>query len=419
MYKKRTWAIWSIVTLFAGFQLFIGILFGISIKELATKFSISSADVSNIVAIYFLFYALMQIPAGVMIDKLSIKYTLFTVSILIIIGLLILGSTHSTVLAYLSAVLMGTASSFIFISAVILIERWFTLKMFSIAVGMTSGLYGLTASLFAYFIMELHPIIHVSKVFLTAGVAAIFAILIPSIIKDYPHENNLTDINKKNINIITAIYKSVSNIQIILASIMTALVLGSMLAFITFWNIQYQTLYGLNTQTISLLNITALTGMAIGAPSLGWLSERIGKRKPVGFMICICLFFCLVIILQPINLSLPTVYIMMFLIGFFANNVSIGFSIVKENSEPQHIGTSIAFANTILFLGLSLFQFIPGKILSYPHIFKNSLIKLYITKNISIMSISFYCYPIAILIAFIILFFIKETNCKSTTNQKK
>ena len=28
-------------------------------------------------------------------------------------------------------------------------------------------------------------------------------------------------------------------------------------------------------------------------------------------------------------------------------------------------------------------------------------------------------YPIAILIAFIILFFIKETNCKSTTNQKK
>jgi MFS family permease len=143
MYNKRAWAIWCVATLFVAFQLFIGILFGISIKEMATAFSISTTDVSNIVALYFFSYAVMQIPAGFIIDRLSIKYTLFVVALIIVAGLFILAMAHSVILAYIAAAFMGIASSFNFVSAVILIGRWFSPKMFSVAVGLTSGCNGL------------------------------------------------------------------------------------------------------------------------------------------------------------------------------------------------------------------------------------------------------------------------------------
>ena len=416
MYNKRAWAIWSVATLFVAFQLFIGILFGISIKELTAAFSISSTGVSNIVALYFFSYAIMQIPAGLIIDRLSVKYTLFVVSLLIVSGLFILATTHSLYLAYLAAGLMGVASSFNFVSAVILIERWFNPKMFSVAVGMTSGCHGLIASLTAYFIESASPVMHISKIALTACLGIVISILILFIVKDYPKGTKLKDIEKKPINIFKAIYTSVSNVQVILASFVTALSFGAMLAFITFWNIQYQKLYGLDIMIISMLNITALTGIAIGAPLFGWISEKIGKRKPVGIGICVCLFLPLFVILQPVKLPMPVVFIAMFFVGFFANNVSIGFSIVKENSKPHLIGTSIAFANTVLFLGLSLFQYVPGKISSFLNIYKQFLIKSYRSTDISTMSMSFYVYLLAVILALIIHFFIKETYCKSRAN---
>ena len=419
MFNKRAWSIWIVATLFVAFQLFVGILFGISTKELSSALSISGMDVSNIVAIYFLAYACMQIPAGFIIDRVSIKYTLLTASILIVVGLIILGITHSLLFAYLAAILMGFASSFCFVAAVVLIGRWFNPKMFSVVVGMTSGANGLMASLICYIILSVGPVLHINYIILTAVLGIIISVLILLIVKDYPKETELIDIEKTSPNILTAIYKSVCNTQIFLASIITALIYGSMLSFITFWNIQYQELYGNDLVVISLLNITALAGIAIGAPLFGLISEKVGKRKPVGMGICIGLFLSLMILLQPVRLSLPVVFIAMFLIGFFANNVSIGFSIVKENSSPQFIGTSIAYANTILFLGLSLFNILPGGISNFLHMHRHFSIGSYISKDISFMSIALYIYPLAAIVALILHFFIKETNCRSRGDLKK
>jgi MFS family permease len=272
------------------------------------------------------------------------------------------------------------------------------------------------ASLTAYFIVKVSSSTHIGAIILTALIGIIIAFLILFVIRDYPKGTMLKNIEKKPINVFNAIYTSISNVQIILASFATALIYGAMLAFITFWNIQYQGLYGLDMLTISMLNITALAGIAVGAPLFGWISEKIGKRKPVGIGICICILLPLIVILQPIKLPMPILFASMFFIGFFANNVSIGFSIVKENSQPHLIGTSIAFANTILFLGLSLFQFIPGKISSFLNVHKMFLIKSYVSTGISTMSMSFYVYICAVIASLIIYFFIKETYCKSRIN---
>ena len=417
--SRRAWSIWFVATLFVALQLFISILFGISTKELSSTLSISEASVGNIAAVFALSYACMQIPAGFILDRVSIKWTLFIVALLTVIGLFILGTTHSVFIAYFAALLMGIATSFTFVAAALLIGRWFNPNRFSIILGACSGTNGLLAALAVYPVLLISPAVHANYIVLTAVLGIIITVLILVVIRDYPKGTKQTDTEHNPVSIFTEIYKSVCNSQILLASVITALGFGSMISFMTFWNIQYQALYGLDLKTISLLNIIALIGVAIGAPTLGMLSEKVGKRKPVGMGICVCLFFCLAVLLQPVKLPLPVVFITMFCIGFFANNVAISFALVKENSEPQFIGTAISVANTILFLGVSLFNFLPGGISNYLHSFKQISIHTHITRDISYMSTALYIYPLAAIITFILFFFIKETHCKSRIDIKE
>jgi MFS family permease len=130
-YSKRAWVIWGIATLFVAFQLFIGILFGIGVKEISTSFSITTNAVSKLSAVYFLAYACMQIPAGLILDRFSVKYVLFIGALLITLPLFILIFSHSLILAYIASIIMGIGSSFTFVGAIILNARWFPPKMVS------------------------------------------------------------------------------------------------------------------------------------------------------------------------------------------------------------------------------------------------------------------------------------------------
>jgi MFS family permease len=423
-YPKRAWVIWGAATLLVAFQLFVNILFGMATKEISMSYSITATEVSRILAVYTLVYACMQIPAGLIIDKFNIKYVLFIASVLITAPLFLLGTSHSVDMAYFAAVIMGFGASFSFIGAVILNARWFPPKMFSVATGLTSGCNGLIASLFGFLIVSIIPSFHIGnpQIILTGFMGIIITVLVLFLIKSHPQKKEIKESESKPVvkkNIWIGLYIAICNRQVVLAALMTALVYGSMLAFFTFWNLQYQELYGLSIKTISLLNIVALAGIAIGAPLSGFISEKIGKRKPVGYAICIGLFICLVIVLQPIKLSTPIVFILMFFLGLFSNNVSIGFSLIKENSDPHFVGTAIAFANTILFLGLSLMQIVPGAILPFLYKHQSILINNYISKDISAMSIAHYSFLISVVIAFMCLIFIKETSCKSIARSQE
>ncbi|MCP4180021.1 MAG: MFS transporter [bacterium] len=420
-YSKKAWIIWGTATLLVAFQLFINILFGMATKEISMSYSISVNDVSKVIAVYTLVYACMQIPAGLILDKFSVKYVLFISAILITAPLFLLGTAHSLSMAYLAAVIMGIGSSSSFVGTIILISRWFPPKMFSVATGLTSGGNGLIAALIGFLIVSIIPSFGIanSQVIISGFIGIIITIMILLLVKDYPKGTKVEPTPENKKNIWKGIYVAICNRQIVLSALMTALVYGSMLAFYTFWNIQYQQLYGLSAKTTSLISIVCLAGIAIGAPLSGWISEKIGKRKPVAYGICIGLFICLIIVLQPVDLSTPVVFVVMFFLGLFSNNVSIGFSLIKENSDPHYVGTAIAFANTILFLGMSLLNVVPGALM--PYFYKNHhlLITSYITKNLSAMSMAHYSFLAAVVIAFICLIFIKETNCKPIALSQK
>lgn len=409
----RSWSIWLICTIFVAFQLFIGMLYGIAINQLSSSLAISSSDVSKLVSIYFLAYAVMQIPMGVIMDKFSSKYVLTISALIISLGLFIIAGTHSFGIASFASIIMGAASSSVFIGAIIMNSRWFPEKMFSIVTGMTSGFNGLIAAVIGFFIVRFINIGSL-QISITAILGIIIAVFILFIVKNRPVEIVGDGNVKAKTGIWQMLAKSIANKQIIYATLGTTFVYGSMLAFITFWNFDYQLKYNLSMSTITLLNITILAGLAVGAPISGLISERMHKRKPVALFMCICLFIVLIVVLQPIDIPTPLLFIVMFILGLFSNNVAVGFSMIKENSESEYVGTAIAFANTILFLGLSALQFVPGELITFFNSHQSIFFEnKYITHDLSLTSNALYIFPIVVILAFICFFLSKETHCKT------
>jgi MFS family permease len=104
-------------------------------------------------------------------------------------------------------------------------------------------------------------------------------------------------------------------------------------------------------------------GWAVGAPLVGYLSDRSGRRVlflvggAVGALLCICA------ILYCHNLSYAVLNALLFLYGVFSGTELIVFIMAKENSGARLSGTVFAATNMIVSLGGVIFQPLVGYIL--------------------------------------------------------
>jgi len=145
-----------------------------------------------------------------------------------------------------------------------------------------------------------------------------------------------------------------------------------------------------------------LFGMALGAPSVGWLSQKIKRRiLPIRVFSVIC-FFCILVIFSGI-IPRTYIYIIMFIYGVSSNISSISFSYAKEHTSPHFHGTACGLINTISFSVVTVLQITPAFIL------KNIELNFSPMRNHTIALIAF---PLFIILSFICTFFMKETYCK-------
>jgi MFS family permease len=89
-------------------------------------------------------------------------------------------------------------------------------------------------------------------------------------------------------------------------------------------------------------------GWIIGCPLLGWLSDRIGRRKPVIIGASLVLFVCLVLILYgPVGLFPP--FTLGLVAGMASGAAMIPYTVIKEVNRPEHSGTATGVINFINF----------------------------------------------------------------------
>lgn len=131
---------------------------------------------------------------------------------------------------------------------------------------------------------------------------------------------------------------------------------GSLLAFLGLWAIPFlRDLHGLERSAASLYTSIGLAGFAGGALSCGWLSDRMGYRKPL--LIGGTLLYGLAW-LGMVYLWTPGVAGMAWfaLMGFSCGSFILTYAGAKEVVVPALSGMAIALVNTGLFLGAAIVQ---------------------------------------------------------------
>jgi MFS family permease len=268
----------------------------------------------------------------------------------------ILFATGNLTFAALGCFLQGAAAVFAFVSAAYIATTRFPASMAASLIGLTQmlGMLGGAAGMFL-----VGPAISAglpwNAFWIFMGVVGF--ILTAAQLAFMPAEQHVgKTIGSKcaggwKSKVIAAFRSVFSNPQSILCGLIAGLLFIPTTTFSMVWGVQFlQEAHSIPYAVAILRSASVSVGWMIGAPLLGMLSDRIGRRKPVIIASAALLFACLLAILFGGPELFPA-YSLGLVVGFASGAAMIPYTVIKEANRPEFGGTA---TGVISFINFSL-----------------------------------------------------------------
>lgn len=416
-HTKMAWVVTLTAALFFFYE-FIQLIFPNAIDvQLMQAFNLNATQLGLLASMYFWANALFLFPAGNLLDRFSTKKLLLSAVVVCTIGTFIFAMAAHVYLAAAGRLLVGLGASFCFLSCIRLASRWFPPNRMALVTGLV-----VTMAMLGGFVAQ-SPLVFLTNavgwrnaILLDAILGIFIALAILFIVQDRPpdsHED--AKIEKANLhslgfwrciklvllnpnNWLGGIYTSLLNLPVFL--------LGGL------WGIHYLVqVHHLTSVQASYATSMLFIGVILGSPAFGWISDHIGRRcLPMVIGAILSLVVILALMYIP-NLSLTSLIILFFLIGFVTSSQVLSYPTIAELNPIALTGTAVSVASvTIMFSGV-IFQPLFGWILelNWDHTMANG-IPLY---SAQAFQYAIMIMPIAFLIGIGIAFLIQETYCES------
>jgi MFS family permease len=140
-----------------------------------------------------------------------------------------------------------------------------------------------------------------------------------------------------------------ANPQSIICGLIAGLLFVPTTIFDMVWGVRFlQEAHGVPYEFAVLRSAAVPFGWIIGCPLLGWLTDRIGRRKPVIVGSAIVLLLTLAMILYGPRDAFPP-YSLALIAGIASGAAMIPYTVIKEANRPEHSGTATGVINFINF----------------------------------------------------------------------
>ncbi len=204
--------------------------------------------------------------------------------------------------------------------------------------------------------------------------------------------------------------------QVWIASLYAGLMFVPTTGFGQLWGVPYFTeRFQIEKDAAGLMVSMIFFGWAFGGPFYGWLSDRIGLRKlPMGVAAFLSLIVMCAILYAPV--TVVQMNILMFLLGACSSGFILAFGLVREINAPILTGTAIGFINTLNNASGALAQPVVGKLLDkqWDGVVMANGNPLY---TLQMYNDALLFLPICLVLALILMPFIKETFCRPTVTR--
>ena len=128
---------WTLCAGFFLYEFFLRVFTGSISVNLINSFHLNPSKFSFVGSSYYLAYALMQIPAGILIARLGARKIALLAVLLCVTGVFIFVFAYSYPVIILARILMGLGSSFAFVNLLVVSRTYFPPRVFGLLAGST------------------------------------------------------------------------------------------------------------------------------------------------------------------------------------------------------------------------------------------------------------------------------------------
>jgi len=319
----------------------------VMMPQLSDAFGISAMAVASIAGLFYYGYSPFSLVAGAAMDRWGPRLLVPFAAVTVGVGALLFASGNIEV-ASIGRFLQGVGGVFALVTAIYIATRNFPASQAATLIGATQ-MFGMAGGSAGQFIVG--PLIAGgvawNHFWIGMGIAGLLiGVLLFFLI---PNEKPAAQPAGWLQSTATAFGTVFKNPQSILCGLIAGLLFIPTTIFDMIWGVRYlQEAHGFDYGSAVMRSAMVPVGWIVGCPLLGFISDRIGRRKPVIIGGAIVLLVCLAWILYGKTGVLPP-YLIGLVAGLASGAAMLPYTVIREANPPEFGGTATGVVNFLNF----------------------------------------------------------------------
>ena len=383
--------------------------------QLMQSFHLNAASLGWLVSMYYIANALFVFHAGYFLDRYSTKKLLLGAIAICTVGTFVFGYAQTFTGAAMGRFAVGIGAAFCFLSSMRVASRWFPPRRMALVSGVV-----VTMAMIGGFVAQT-PMVLLSDwlgwrhaMYVNASFGILVALAVYFIVQDRPpsvKEHETCETHKPHISIMKAFKLVILNRNNWLGGVYTSLLNLPVCVFGGLWGVSYLVqVHHLSKVQASYATSLMFVGVIFGSPAYGWISDHMGKRCTPMIIGGILSFFAILALMYLPDLSLTSLMILFFLIGFLTSSQVLPYPAIAELNPPALTGTALGLASFLIMSSGYVFLPLFGWLLERSG--DKALVDGITVYSAHDYTLAIWMMPISFIIGLVIAMLMRETNCE-------
>lgn len=371
---KRRWIGWILLTGVFILGSFHRVSTTVLADELMQTFSTTGAQLGLLHASFFYIYAVLQFPAGALIDRAGVRRIAIAGALCMSLGSFVFALSGSFAVSFLGRGVIGLGSSVIYLTVLRYGANWYRPDELATLNGLTiagSGLGALVAATpFAIVVGTVGWRDSITGVGLV-GVVLVVAIYLW--VSDTPRAAGLASIEGVSSStgvsfstLRTNMDRVVRDTGLWALGLLLFFSLGVSFTVLGLWAVPYLVnTYGVSVTQASHYVFLAQVGFLVGPPVFGWLSDHFHQRTYL--LIAASVLFTLAYAVLAVTGAPPLLVTggLLFLVQLMNGGFALSYVVAKERHPEDASATAMGAINSIGWLGAAIYPALMGAVLDF------------------------------------------------------
>lgn len=340
---------------------------GVLVHDLIHDFSLNATQVGFIVSVMYWSYNGMQIPWGIILDKIGYKFVITACCFICSLGVLIFGIANNDIQLMIGRFLVGFASSAAFLSCGKVASELYGKNKYPLFMGIATcmgclgSMLGSTASSYlAKWYGWRSATVGIAIFGIILGIIAFFGL------KASKKTNTITDnkIEKQKVNVLEGLKKLATNYNVWLIGFYGAMSYLPVSSIADLWGTSFmEKRFNIPTEQAAILPSLIYIGFGVGSVVSAIFAEKWNSYKKPVVWFTLGLIGTMWLAIYSNSIGFISCLILFFMASFFAGADTLTFSMCYGLVSKEFAGIASGFNNMILMMGGLFFDPQLGKLL--------------------------------------------------------